>query len=124
MQNACDADSSQYSPYKFRSPGLFPIRGGVQQLDNKTELFPTPIGHRISAALGEAMLFGAIGKHGPYFGSATVLALEYDVPPIRRPRGEILPPRIVRELGPPLAGDIHDVDVLSSRCTRAIFAIP
>src|SRR5580692_2800464 len=70
------------------------------------------------------MLFGAVGKHGPYLRSATVLALEHDVPPIRRPRGEILPPRIMRELGPALAGNVHDVDVLTPCGARTILAVP
>src|ERR1700734_1356939 len=70
------------------------------------------------------MLLSAVGKHRPNFRSTTVLALEDDVPPIRRPRGEILPPRIMRELGPAFAGNVHDVNVLAPRGSRTIFAVP
>src|ERR1700733_5827758 len=70
------------------------------------------------------MLLSAVGKHRPNFRSATVLALEYDVPSIRRPRGEILPPRIMRELGPTLAGNVHYVNVLTPGGARTILAVP
>jgi hypothetical protein len=48
-------------------------------------LFPTPIGHRTSAALDEPMLLRPIGKHGPQLRPAAIFALEYDVSSIRRP---------------------------------------
>src|SRR5277367_5406400 len=86
------------------------------------ELFLTPVGHRIAAALGETLLFRAIRKHGPDFGSATFFALEYDVPPIRRPGREILPSLVMGKLGPTLAGNVHDVDVLPPGRTGAVLA--
>ncbi len=87
-------------------------------------LFPTPIGHRVSAAWGEPMLFRAIGKHGPYLGSTTLFALKYDVPSIRGPGRKILSSLVMGELGPAFAGNVHDVDVLPARRAWAVFAVP
>src|ERR1700753_3951971 len=70
------------------------------------------------------MLLGAIGKHGPYFGPTTLFALKYDVPSIRRPGWKILPSLVVGELGPALAGNVHDVDVLPARRARTVLAVP
>src|ERR1700733_5838916 len=87
-------------------------------------VFSNPVGHRISTALGQPMLLGAIGKHGPYFGPATLFALEYDVPPIRRPGRKILPSLVMGELGPAFAGNVHDVDVLTAWCAGTVLAVP
>src|SRR5271156_1996427 len=70
------------------------------------------------------MLLGAIGKHGPYFGSTTLFALKYNMPSIRGPGRKILPSLVMGELGPAFAGNVHNVDVLAARRSGPVLAVP
>src|SRR3954452_22714799 len=87
-------------------------------------LLPAPVGHEIVSHVGQLVLFGAIGKHGPYLRVSANLAFKHDMPPVRRPAWEIIAPRIVRKLQPALAGDVHDVDVLPARRAGAVLPVP
>src|SRR3984893_1098921 len=46
------------------------------------------------------------------------------MPPIRRPAGKIIASRIVRELHPLLAGDVHQINIIGTRLSRPVLADP
>src|SRR5271165_4066365 len=73
----------------------------------RSVLFPTPVRLRIVSTKSQLLHFRAVGQHRPDLQAARTVRLKDDVPPIRRPRREIVPPAIMGELHPLFAGHIH-----------------
>src|ERR1700733_14069697 len=51
-------------------------------------------------------------------------AFEDDVAAVGRPAGEVVASGVMSQLHPALAGDVHDVDVLTAGGSRAVLAVP
>src|ERR1039458_6273811 len=89
-----------------------------------TSLLPTPVGLRVVALESQLLYVGAVGQHGPYLVGSRAVGLKHNVAAVRRPAGEIVAPRIVRELYPLLAGDIHQIQVVGTRFSGPVLAHP
>src|SRR5271157_4124863 len=70
------------------------------------------------------MLLGAVGEHGPDFSVAADGALKDDVTSVRGPGGVVVASGFVGNLKPALAGDVHDVDILTAGVARPVLAVP
>src|SRR5208282_209693 len=79
-------------------------RASFQNLVSKpvfrTNLLPTPVGLCVGALKRQLLHIGAVRQHGPYLVATRAVRLKHNVPPIRRPAGKIVAPRVVRELYP------------------------
>ena len=76
-----------------------------------TSLLPTPIRLRIAAGKSQLLLMAPVGQHGPDLVAPGTAGLKHQVPPIRRPRREIIPSAVVAQLHPLFAGNIHQVKI-------------
>src|SRR5579859_4451846 len=74
-------------------------------------LLPAPVGHEVIAHVGKLLLLGSVGQHRPDLGVPADFTLEDDMTAVRSPARVIIGARVVGELHPALAGDVHDVDV-------------
>src|ERR1035441_7812545 len=74
--------------------------------------------------MGELMLAGSVGEHGPDFSVAADGALNDDVASVRSPGGEVVASGFVGDLKPALAGDVHDVDILTAGIAGPVLAVP
>src|SRR5208282_1985652 len=108
----------------FRVVAVATGKGGEPTPMDPLTSFPTPVRHRVVAAEGELVLLGPVRQHRPDLRAVIDFALENNVPPIRRPRREIVAPRLVRGLQPSLAGDVHHVDVLPPGIAGTVLAVP
>ena len=70
------------------------------------------------------MLSCAVGQHGPNLPLTILKVLKGDMAAIRRPCGKIVAPNVMGKLNPAMAGNIHDVNILSARSAGAVAAIP
>src|SRR5271170_7426836 len=91
---------------------------------NLTDLFPTPVGLRVSAFERQLLYVCSIRQHAPYLVAAGAVRLKYDVASVRRPAGKVVASCVVGQLHPLLAGDIHQVNVVSARLSRPVFSHP
>src|SRR5579859_2105468 len=89
-----------------------------------TELFPTPVWHKILAGVCQGVLIRTIRKHGPNLSMIADGALKDDVAAVGRPAWEVVCACIVGELNPTLGCNVHHVDILAAGCTGAVFAVP
>src|ERR1700683_1269660 len=87
-------------------------------------LFPTPIWLRVTSSKSQLMKLGAVGEHHPEFLFARALGLKDNVGAIRRPRGIIVAPAVMRQLNPLLACDIHQVDIGRAGLAGTVLANP
>ena len=81
---------------------------------------PTPVGHKVIARVGELMLLGAVGQHGPDLGVTADGAFKDDVASIGRPGGIVVAPGFVGDLEVLLAGDIDDMNVDAAGIAGAV----
>src|SRR4051812_1165930 len=66
----------------------------------KDRLLPSPVGHEVVAHVGQLVLFGAVGKHGPDLGVSADLAFKDDVTAVGGPAWKVVAARIMGELEP------------------------
>src|SRR5580704_2693102 len=70
------------------------------------------------------MLFGAVGEHHPDLAVADDRSLEDNMQHVRRPAGKVVASGVMGKLQPPLAGDVHYIDVLSAGRPWPVLPVP
>src|SRR5579859_5678288 len=90
----------------------------------KASLLPTPVGLRVGTFERQLLYVASIRQHFPDLVGARAVRLKDNVTAIRRPAGKIIATRVVGELHPLLAGNIHQIKVVRARLSRPVLALP
>src|SRR5271157_6247414 len=95
-------------------------RAEVCSFRRPLRLLETPVGLGVFTARRQLPDLASIGEHGIDLDPAAAIRLKHDMPPVGRPRWEVVAPAVMRQLRPLFAGDIHHVDVARARLSWTI----